>query len=192
MSSTRISAMNEKRLPRTVISTVIACVAAVALATEAAAQERARCPVAQPGRLVLYGDIPAPIVLTEADLLAMPQVTVEDTPHGGGPSVYVGPRLEDVLAGAGLPWGQQLRGSEMSRYVVVEAVDGYRALYALAELDSAFQASTPLLALRQNGSALDSDSGPFQIIVPGERRHGRWVRQVACIRIARDRTEQSA
>src|SRR5690606_27087811 len=54
-----------------------------AAASGAAAQDRTPCSVAQPGKLVLYGDVSAPIVLTEADLLAMPQVTVEETPHGG-------------------------------------------------------------------------------------------------------------
>ena len=177
-------------LPRSVICILTSCVALLAVASEATAQERAPCPVAQPGRLVLYGDLAAPIVLTEGDLLAMPQVTVEETPHGGEASVYAGPRLEHVLASADLPRGPQLRGKEVSRYVVVEAMDGYKALFALAELDSAFRVTTPMLALRQNGSALDTDAGPFQIIVPGEQRHARWVRQVACIRIAQDTGSQ--
>ena len=180
----RRSTMNT--LQRSIIRMLMLYVPLFATARGAAAQDRAPCPVAQPGKLVLYGDVSAPIVLTEADLLAMPQVTVEETPHGGESRVYAGPRLEHVLAGAGLPRGPQLRGNEVSRYVVVIAMDGYKALFALAELDSAFRASTPMLALRQNGSALDTDAGPFQIIVPGEQRHARWVRQVACIRIARD------
>jgi len=142
--------------------------------------------VAETGEVVLYGDVGSPITLTEADLLALPQASVRETPHGGEPSDFSGPRLEDVLASANLPRGPQLRGNEVTRYVVVEAVDGYRALFALAELDGAFRVETPILALRRNGTALDGESGPFQVIVPGEMRHARWVRQVACIRIAQD------
>lgn|SRR5690606_21968457 len=179
-----------KLLRRIVVCLVMLWVPLFAAASGAAAQDRAPCSVAQPGKLVLYGDVSAPIVLTEGDLLAMPQVTVEETPHGGEASVYAGPRLEHVLASADLPRGPQLRGKEVSRYVVVEAMDGYKALFALAELDSAFRVTTPMLALRQNGSALDTDAGPFQIIVPGEQRHARWVRQVACIRIAQDTGSQ--
>ena len=155
-------------------------------ASDASGQDRRPCPVAEAGTLVLYGDIGSPIVLTEADLLALPQTSVRGTPHGGEPSDYAGPRLEDVLAPANLPRGPQLRGAEVTRYVVVEAVDGYRALYALAEFDSAFRAEVPILALRRNGAPLEAEAGHFQIIVPGEMRHARWVRDVACLRVARD------
>src|SRR5690606_1469789 len=88
-----------------------------------------------------------------------------EPPHGGEPSDYAGPRLEDVLAPANLPRGPQLRGAEVTRYVVVEAVDGYRALFALAEFDSAFRAEVPILALRRNGAPLEAEAGHFQIIV---------------------------
>jgi len=159
----------------------------VALTSSAAAQDRQPCPVARPGAVVLYGEIDAPITLTLQELEALPQVTVEGTPHGGTASRYTGPTLQAVLTPARLPAGPALRGSEMMRYVVVEAADGYRALFALAELDSEFRAATPILALSQNGEPLGDDDGPFQVVVPGENRHARWVRQVTCLRIARDR-----
>src|SRR5690606_8045461 len=44
-------------------------------ASQAAAQEREPCPVAVPGAVVLYGEIPEPIVLTSEALAALPQVT---------------------------------------------------------------------------------------------------------------------
>jgi hypothetical protein len=169
-------------------STIVACGVALLLpcaAFPASAQARRPCPVAEAGKIVLYGDI-SPIALTEADLLSLPQVSVRETPHGGEPSDFAGPRLADVLAPANLPRGPQLRGGEVTRYVVVEAVDGYRALFALAELDGAFRAEPPILALRRNGTALDGEAGPFQVVVPGEMRHARWVRQVACLRVAQD------
>lgn len=52
-------------------------------ASQAAAQEREPCPVAVPGAVVLYGEIPEPIVVTSEALAALPQVTVRGTPHGG-------------------------------------------------------------------------------------------------------------
>lgn len=156
-------------------------------ASSTAAQDRVPCPVAQPGALVLYGDVEAPITLTRDALVALPQVDVEGTPHGGELSSYTGPTLQSVLAHANVPQGRALRGGEMLRYVVAEAVDGYRALFALAELDSLFRTPVPVLALARNGSPLEADAAPFQIVVPGEQRHARWVRQVACLRIARDR-----
>src|SRR5690606_18107757 len=88
-------------------------------------------------------------------------------------------------AGQSAAWTAAPR-SRGTRYVVVEAVDGYRALFALAEFDSAFRAEVPILALRRNGAPLEAEAGHFQIIVPGEMRHARWVRDVACLRVARD------
>lgn len=169
-----------------IIATLSLCLLPALSASDASGQGRRPCPVAEAGKVVVYGDVASPIVLTVADLLALPQASVRGTPHGGEPSDYAGPRLEDVLAPANLPRGPQLRGSEVSRYVVAEAVDGYRALFALAEFDTDFRAEVPILALRQNGAPLDAESGPFQVVVPGEMRHARWVRQVSCLRISRD------
>lgn len=154
--------------------------------SSAMAQDREPCPVAVPGALVLYGDVDAPITLDRARLAALPQVTVRGTPHGGEPGTYTGPTLQAILAHADVPSGPELRGREMLRYVVVEAVDGYRALFALAETDSAFHTPTPILALTRDGQTLDADALPFQIVVPDEQRHARWVRQVACLRLAHD------
>jgi len=162
-----------------------ALIALTIMAARASAQGRVPCPVAEPGALVVYGDVASPYRLTLEELRVLPQSSVQGTPHGGTAALYSGPKLEDVLARAGLPRGPALRGSEMLRYVVVEAVDGYRAVFSLAELDTAFRKETPILALARDGKPLDEDAAPLQVIVPGEERHARWVRQVACLRIAR-------
>jgi len=156
----------------------------VLAASDAAAQQRHPCAVAQPGALVLYGDLDQPITLTPGDLAALPQTSVEAIPHGGTATTYSGPRLEHVLAKADLPRGAWRRGNQLLVDIVWEAVAGYRAVFALAELDSGFRLETPILALTRNGEALEADAAPFQVIVPGEQRHARWVRQIACIRIS--------
>jgi hypothetical protein len=43
-----------------------------------------------------------------------------------------------------------------------------------------------ILADTQDGALLSPEYGPLQVIVPGEIRHARWVRQVQCIRLGRD------
>ena len=73
----------------------------------------------------------------------------------------------------------------MALYVVVEAADGYRAVFALAELDPAFTDRVILLADRRDGKPLSTREGPFQIIVPGEKKHARWVRQVIRLKVGR-------
>ena len=65
------------------------------------------------------------------------------------------------------------------------AADGYRAVFALPELDSAFTGGLVLLADRVDGRPLPAGVGPLRLVVPDERRHGRWVRQVIAVRVLR-------
>jgi hypothetical protein len=94
-------------------------------------------------------------------------------------------RVIDVLAKAGVPTGKDLRGRAMALYVVVDAADDYRAVFALAELDGAFSDRVVLLADRRDGKPLSPSVGPLQIIVPGEKKYARWVRQVIRLRVGR-------
>ena len=61
----------------------------------------------------------------------------------------------------------------------------HRAVFALAELDPAFTDRVILLADHRDGKALSTRDGPFQIIVPGEKKHARWVRQVIRLKVGR-------
>ena len=49
------------------------------------------------------------------------------------------------------------------RYLVVEAADGYRAVFALPELDPAFSDRVILLADRRDGKPLDGKEGPLRV-----------------------------
>ena len=73
----------------------------------------------------------------------------------------------------------------MALYLVVEAADGYRAVFALSELDPAFTDRVVLLADRRDGQPLSMRDGPLQVVVPGEKKHARWVRQVIRLRVGR-------
>ena len=66
----------------------------------------------------------------------------------------------------------------MRSYVIVEASDGYHAVFALPEFDPDFTDRVIILADRRDGRALPSPEGPFRVIVEGEKRHARWVREV--------------
>jgi len=59
----------------------------------------------------------------------------------------------------------------------------YRVVFALAELDPAFTDRVILLADRADGQPLDNKTGPFRIVVPGEKRMARWVRQVITLKV---------
>ncbi len=38
----------------------------------------------------------------------------------------------------------------------------------------------------RDGKPLGAREGPYQIVVPGEKKHARWVRQVVGLRIGKD------
>ena len=71
----------------------------------------------------------------------------------------------------------------MTEVLVVDAADGYKAVFALAEVDAAFAVREIILADKRDGKPLDSKEGPFRIIAPGDKRGARWVRQVTALRI---------
>jgi len=53
------------------------------------------------------------------------------------------------------------------------------------EIDPAFTDLTFLLADRRDGQPLDQFEGKLRIVVPHEKRHARWVRQVVALSIRR-------
>jgi hypothetical protein len=67
--------------------------------------------------------------------------------------------------------------------VIIEAADGYKVAFALAELDSAFTSSKAILADKRDGKPLSAKEGPFRIVVPSDKRPARWVRQVTALRV---------
>ena len=135
--------------------------------------------------LQVAGEVAHPLSLSAEELAKLPRQTVQAKGHDGVESQFEGVPLVEILAKAGVPTGKDLRGPAMALYVVVEAADGYRAVFALAELDPAFTDRVVLLADRRDGKPLSARDGPFQIIVPGEKKHARWVRQVIRLKVGR-------
>jgi DMSO/TMAO reductase YedYZ molybdopterin-dependent catalytic subunit len=131
----------------------------------------------------VVGEVLHPLSLSAADLAKFKHQTVRAKRHDGVESQYEGVPLVDILAKAGAPVGKDLRGPAMALYLVVEASDGYRAAFALAELDPAFTDLVILLADRRDGQPLPARDGPLQIVVPGEKKHARWVRQVIKLKV---------
>jgi hypothetical protein len=120
--------------------------------------------------------------VTSADLNAMTRREVTANAHHVS-GQFAGVSMAEVLRLVGAPQGDSLRGPALATYVIIEGADGYRALFALAEFDAGFTDRIALLADRKDGAALTAKDGPFQLIVPGEKRPARWVRQVRRIRV---------
>jgi DMSO/TMAO reductase YedYZ molybdopterin-dependent catalytic subunit len=142
-------------------------------------------PAAKPA-LVVAGEVERPLSLSASDLAGMPgRRTVKVKDHKGVDAEFEGVPLIDVLRKAGARVDDRLRGGALADYLVIEASDGYRAVFALAELDPAFTDRVILLADRRDGRAIDATEGPLRIVVPGEKKHARWVRQVTGLTIRR-------
>lgn len=122
-----------------------------------------------------------PVSLTPADLDQLEQTELTRTDKDGKNHIYKGVLLQSVLIKAGM--GPVLKGKALLKYVLVEAADGYKVIFALAELDPAFTPRRILLADKMDGAALDPAEGPLRIIVEDEKKQARCIRQVTAIRV---------
>jgi hypothetical protein len=120
--------------------------------------------------------------LSAADVSALPQQSIKAMEHGTAVT-FDGVLLSDVLAKVEAPAGEKLRGKALAQYLLVEAADGYRAVFALAELDPAFSDKRVYLVTKREGKALSEKEGQFRIVAPDEKRPARWVRQVTALRV---------
>lgn len=121
--------------------------------------------------------------MSAADLAKLPRKEVAGKDHEGKESRFSGVEVREILLKAGAKMGADIRGKRLAEYLLVEAADGYRVVYAIAELDPEFSMGTVILADKQDGKLLDEKKGPFQLIAPADKRHGRWVRQVTVLRL---------
>ena len=155
---------------------------------QAPAQSSA-APAAQPASeaaLTVGGDIPTPLSLSLDDLRQMPRkkLTVTNS-HNRKQETYEGVPLADLLKRAGMLQGEKLRGAAMTDYVIAEGADGYRALFAAAELDSSFQDSDVIVADTMDGAPLGPREGPLKLVAPHDKRPARWVRMLRSITIGK-------
>lgn len=135
--------------------------------------------------LKISGEVEKPLTLSADDLAKLPRRSVRAIDHTGKEAEFEGSTLSEILTLAGLKFGEGLRGKNLELYLIVEAMDGYRAVYALPELDPASTDKVILLATKRDGKAMDDKEGPLRIVVPDEKRHSRWVRQVTGLVIKR-------
>jgi hypothetical protein len=101
------------------------------------------------------------------------------TGHGQEQATYTGALLWSVLQRTeALDADPRTR---LRRIITVTGRDGYVAVLALAEIDPEFAGKQVLIAYRRNGEALGDNE--LRLIVPGDRRGGRSVRDVVRIEL---------
>src|SRR5262245_32411834 len=128
--------------------------------------------------LAIGGDVENAYVLSAAEFAKLPHLSVEATGHDGKPSRFEGVLVADLLRKAGVKFGGEMRGPRVALALVVGATDGYRAVFGIAELDSAFSDHTIMVSDRRDGAPTGAADGPLRVVATGDKRFARWVRQV--------------
>lgn len=120
---------------------------------------------------------------SSADPMKLKSITIKAIRHDLKTHEFSGPLLSDFLSNAGVILGEPAKKQTVSSYIIIRARDNYRCVFALAELDPLFSSSSIIIAGKMDGKALSENNGPYQIIVPNDKKHGRWVRQVKSIEL---------
>jgi len=114
----------------------------------------------------------------------MPHITVTvHNSHSNSEETYSGVRLADLLAKAGTPLGNNLRGKALAQYIVARGSDGYQTVLAIAEIDTAFHSGEVLVADTMDGKQLDAHSGPLKLVVSEDKHPARSVRNLVEIEL---------
>ena len=135
------------------------------------------------GGLLITGAVGQDLKLSPADLRAMARKSVSTRDHDGQMHQYDGVPIGALLAKAGVPQGAALRGKSMGLTVVAEGTDGYKAVFSLAELDEDFASEAVVVVDSVDGQELGVEQGPLRLVVPGDKRQGRWVRNLKSITV---------
>ncbi len=150
---------------------LLAAVAAILAATPALAQD---LKVTVQGRDT--------VVLTPADLKALPRAKATFTAHGK-PITYEGALLNAALKQAGVVSGDRLMGRYLNQVVVAKGSDGFTATYSLGETDPIYRANPVIIADSKDGQPLDAKEGPYRLVVDGDLRPGRSPRMLVSVEV---------
>ncbi len=136
-------------------------------------------------RLLVQGGVSTPVELSREDIQKLSRVDERVKDRDGHEVVYSGTPLVEVLRAAGMKLDPSAMPSReaVDSYVLVRARDGYKAIFALAEIDPALSSQMILLADTKDGQPLTAAEGPWRIVVAADKRPARWVRQVTTISV---------
>lgn len=133
---------------------------------------------------VTFGEPAQTISLSKDALAKLPRKTIKVTEGDGAATEYEGVPLEEVLKLAKVPMGSELRGRSVAPMVVLaEASDGSKAVFALAEVEPSFSDKLIIVADKRDGKPLVTDEGPYRLVIPTDKRHARWLRQVKTLTV---------
>jgi DMSO/TMAO reductase YedYZ molybdopterin-dependent catalytic subunit len=104
--------------------------------------------------------------------------------NGDRLEVYSGVPLASLLPGkpdAGMAGLRNLSDA----VILVRGTDGYQAAVSAAAVAMDPKGERFLLATARDGKPLAESEGPARLVVPGDPKHVRWVKNIASIRLVR-------
>ena len=118
---------------------------------------------------------------TPATLSALPHTTLTVyNEHIKANQAYSGVQLIALLAPLGI--AEKPHGKDFKFFVVAEGADGYKVVYSIAEVTPDVHEATVIVADTLDGKPLGA-SGPLQLVLTGDKRPARWVRNLANIHV---------
>jgi len=134
------------------------------------------------------GEVVKTLSISISDFAKMPHVEQNMKDRDGKIQLYSGVPVIELLKEAGVTLGKELKGENLTKYMLVRASDGYEVLFSLAELDPVFTNKVIILADKKDGKPLEDGIGPFRLVVPDENRPARSVHEVSnlIIRFAKE------
>lgn len=120
---------------------------------------------------------------TAAQLAALSSDTLRvSSGHGAPPATYQVVPLRRLLSHAGVAV-DSLHGPNLLQLVVAEARDGYVVAFSLGELSQDLGNHAVVVAFKRDAKAIPETDGPFRLLVPGETRGARAIRQLARLHV---------
>jgi DMSO/TMAO reductase YedYZ molybdopterin-dependent catalytic subunit len=132
--------------------------------------------------LTISGAVDKSLSLSLDDLAKLPHTTLKVT-HNGKDETFDGVPLWDLLKQAGVPPTSTPHLAHLGFAIVAVGADGYDVAFALAELNPEFEDSGILVADKLDGQPIGAKLGPLRLVVPHDKKEGRWVRNFISIEV---------
>ncbi|HEY5106030.1 MAG TPA: molybdopterin-dependent oxidoreductase [Caulobacteraceae bacterium] len=122
------------------------------------------------------------VTLTPKDFADLPRAKAT-LGEGATAKSYEGATLTSILRLIDAPAGARLHGKPVKDYVLVTGADGFSGLMSLAETDSELHRGAAIIADRAEGGPLAAKEGAYRLVVDGDRKPFRSVRNVVRVEL---------
>ncbi len=139
------------------------------------------------GALHIDGQVLFPLTLTADDLKSSyASQTVSVTFASGDQTVtasFTGVLLSDLLDVAGVNVDTDVKNDKLRMYLVATGSDGDQVLVNFAEIDPDYGNQKVLVAYEQDAKPITDKPGPLRLVIPGDKRGGRYVQGLVNLNI---------